>query len=213
MFARVKKSGGYEYLQIVHNERVGKRAMAWLGEALPAAEQADAAAFAPRCVKDVVEEELFARRRDLFTELEMVFFDTTSLYFEGEGGEDPGRRGKSKDHRPDLPQMVVGMVLDTTGRPLCCELWPGNTTDATTLLPVVNRLRRRFGASRMCIVADRGMISAGTIAELQSAGIHVRFIPGHDSGESRRLTETSWHVPAGITWCMTRRSVPPIHRL
>jgi len=91
---------GIESLELHHFYR----AMAWLGEALPAAEQADATAFAPRCVKDIAEEELFARRRDLFPALEMVFFDTTSLYFEGEGGEDLGRRGKSKDHRPDLPK-------------------------------------------------------------------------------------------------------------
>jgi len=169
------------------------RAMAWLGEALPAGEQAGATPFAPRCVKDVIEEELFADRRDLFTELEMVFFDTTSLYFEGKGGQDLGRRGKSKDHRPDLPQMVVGMVLDSTGRPLCCELWPGNTTDVTTLIPVVNRLRRRFGVSRVCIVADRGMISSGTIAKLKSMHMDVRYILG---ARLRRVKEVNREVLA-----------------
>ena len=164
------------------------RAMAWLGEALPDTEQAGATPFAPRCVKDLVEEELFARRRDLFTQLEMVFFDTTSLYFEGEGGETLGRRGKSKDSRPDLPQMVAGMVLDNAGRPLCCELWPGNTADVTTLVLVVQRLQRRFGVSRVCIVADRGMISAETIAKLQSTAIDCRFILG---ARMRRVKEVN----------------------
>ena len=89
----------------------------------------------PRCVKDVIEEQLFLRRRDLFTEVEIVFFDTTSLYFEGEGGETLGEHGHSKDHRPDEHQMVVGAVLDGDGRPICCELWPGNTADVTTLIP------------------------------------------------------------------------------
>jgi transposase len=56
------------------------------------------------------------RRRDLFTEVDLVFFDTTSLYFEGRGGESIGKRGHSKDHRPDLYQMVVGMALDVEGR-------------------------------------------------------------------------------------------------
>jgi hypothetical protein len=48
------------------------------------------------------------RRRDLFTQVDLVFFDTTSLYFEGRGGESIGKRGHNKDHRPDLYQMVVG---------------------------------------------------------------------------------------------------------
>src|SRR5215475_11847310 len=81
------------------------RAMAWLGEELPAKEQDGRSPFAPRCRKDVVEERLFAHRRDLFTRLDLVFMDTTSLYFEGAGGQTLGRHGYSKDHRPDLRQM------------------------------------------------------------------------------------------------------------
>jgi len=53
----------------------------------------------------------------------------TSLYFEGRGGESIGKRGHNKDQRPDLYQMVVGMALDVEGRPICCEMWPGNTAD------------------------------------------------------------------------------------
>ena len=116
--------------------------MAWLGE--PLADQAGASELTPRCRKDLVEEGLFARRRDLFAELSVVFIDTTSLSFEGRGAAELGRRGHSKDHRPDLHQMIVGLVMDQDGRPLCCELWPGNTADVTTLLPVVDRLRARF---------------------------------------------------------------------
>jgi transposase len=97
----------------------------------------------------------------------LVFFDTTSIYFEGEGGATLGQRGYSKDHRPDLKQLVVGAVLDGQGRPVACELWPGNTTDVKALVPVAERLRRRFGIQQVCIVADRGMISAETIAELE----------------------------------------------
>ena len=142
------------------------RAMAWLGEELPKEEQAGATPFAPRCVKDLIEEALFTRRQDLFSALDMVFFDTTSIYFEGEGGETLGKHGNSKGHRPDLKQMVVGAVLDERGRPVCCELWPGNTTDVKTLLPIVERLRARFHIGTVCIVADRGMISKDTMKEL-----------------------------------------------
>ena len=143
------------------------RAMAWLGEVLPKAQQDGATPFAPRTNKDLIEEELFARHRDLFSDLDIVFFDTTSIYFEGEGGKTIGRRGHSKDHRPDLKQMVVGMVLDQNGNPLCSELWPGNTADVKSLVPIVERLKRRFGIGSVCIVADRGMISSETLAEVE----------------------------------------------
>jgi transposase len=154
------------------------RAMAWLGERLPDAQQAGATPFAPRCTKDAFEETLFDRRRDLFSHLELVFFDTTSIYFEGEGGVELGQYGHSKDHRPDCKQMVVAVILDGRGRPLCCELWPGNVTDVKTLIPVVDRLQRRFRIESICIVADRGMISRETIAQLQAEDRQVHFILG-----------------------------------
>src|ERR1700724_2363833 len=118
------------------------RAMAWLGEGL---EEKPAGALAHRCVKDVIEEKLFERRRDLFTDLSAVFMDTTSLSFYGEGGQTLGEHGYSKDYRPDLNQMILGLVVDGEGRPICTEMWPGNTADVTTLLRVVDRRRGPFG--------------------------------------------------------------------
>ena len=88
------------------------RAMAWLGEELPEQEQDGRTPFAPRCRKDVVEEQLFAHRRDLLTRLDLVFMDTTSLYFEGAGGQTLGRHGYSKDHRPDLRQIAARGGID-----------------------------------------------------------------------------------------------------
>ncbi len=157
---------GAEDLQLHHLYRV----MAWLGEELPPTQQQGSTKLVPRCTKDVIEEQLFARGRDLFTDLEVVFFDTTSLYFEGDGGDELGHYGHSKDHRPDEHQMVVGAVLDGAGRPICCELWPGNTSDVTTLIPIVDRLWRRFHIRQVCIVADRGMICQETIADLEQQG-------------------------------------------
>ena len=144
------------------------RAMAWLGEELPAKDQDGRTPFAPRCIKDLIEERLFAHRRDLFTRLDLVFMDTTSLYFEGAGGQTLGRYGYSKDHRPDLRQMILAVVIDGDGRPVCSEMWPGNTADVTTLIPVIDRLRARFTIARVCVVADRGLISADTLAELEA---------------------------------------------
>ena len=151
------------------------RAMAFLGDAI---EQLDKPVGAVRCIKDLIEEALFESRRDLFTEVELVFFDTTSLYFEGCGGETIGQRGHSKDHRPDLKQMVVGMALDVEGRPICCEMWPGNTADVTTLVPVVKRMRQRFRLREITVVADRGMVSQATLDAFESSDPPVRYIVG-----------------------------------
>jgi transposase len=152
------------------------RAMAFIGEGIE--DQKSATPFASRCTKDVVEERLFLLNRHLFSGLDLVFFDTTSIYFEGAGGETIGERGFSKDHRPDLNQMVVGAVLDENGRPLCCEMWPGNTTDVKTLIPVVKRIRDRFNVSKFCIVADRGMISKETMNEFDDPKNKVPYILG-----------------------------------
>jgi hypothetical protein len=168
------------------------RAMAFLGESLKD-QPGTQVLNTPRCTKDWIEEELFEQRRDLFSAIDLVFFDTTSIYFEGEGGEEIGQHGKSKDHRPDLKQMAVGLALDIHGWPLCCELWPGNTADVTTLLPVVNRLRQRFRVRRVSIVADRGMISARTMAALESKEMDCDYILG---ARMRSVKEVSERVLA-----------------
>jgi transposase len=152
------------------------RAMGFLGEEIQ--DQDGATPFSPRCTKDLVEELIFSHRRDLFSNLDLVFFDTTSIYFEGHGGESIGQRGFSKDHRPDLVQMVVGAVLDDKGQPICCEMWPGNTADVKTLLPIVDRLKTRFAIARICIVADRGMISKDTLEQLESQDSPIAYILG-----------------------------------
>jgi transposase len=169
------KVPGAEDLQLHHLYR----AMRWLGDA-----------------KDTVEERLFQMRRDLFTELSLTFFDTTSLYFEGQGGEMLGQFGHSKacpersrrDHRPDLHQIVLGAVLTGDGRPLACEVWPGNHADANALLPVVDRLRERFGLRRVCWVADRGMISQATIQGLEER--KLEYILGARMQRQREVTRS-----------------------
>ena len=176
---------GAEPLELQHFYR----AMGWLGEALPDAEPEVEPPFSERYTKNLVEEDLFRRRRDLFTDLDLVFFDTTSLYFEGEGGESIGQRGHSKDHRPDLKQMVVGAVLDGEGNPVSAEMWPGNTTDVKTLVPLAKRLKNRFGVGEACLVADRGMISAETLRWLEDPKTGRPFILGARMRSQREVNE------------------------
>jgi transposase len=163
------------------------RAMTFLGEQIE--DQSSKTPFSPRCIKDLIEEGMFFERRDLFTGLDLVFFDTTSVYFEGQGGETLGQKGHSKDHRPDLNQMVVGAVIDNKGKPVCCEMWPGNTADVKTLIPVIDRIRTRFHIGQFCIVADRGMISAESLKELDQ-----RQIPYILGARMRKVNEIKREV-------------------
>jgi transposase len=162
---RDQRIDGIETLSLHHLYR----AMAFLGEEIE--DQQDRTPFTPRCIKDIIEEDLFHANSDFFTGVDLFFFDTTSIYFEGEGGDTLGKKGNSKDHRPDLNQMVVGTLINDAGRPICCEIWPGNTTDVKTLLPVADRLKKRFSADLFCLVADRGMISAATLKSLDEQDI------------------------------------------
>jgi transposase len=174
---------GVDELQLHHLYR----AMGWLGEEL--SDQDAALPFSPRCRKDEIEEHLFSLRRDLFSSLELVFFDTTSIYFEGQGGQQLGRRGHSKDHRSDLHQMVIGVVLDEKGKPLCCEMWPGNTADVNTLLPVMERIKKRFGVLHFCVVADRGMMSKGSITTLVDEQHGLSYILGARMRKVKEIKE------------------------
>ncbi|RXM22335.1 transposase, partial [Citrobacter sp. AAK_AS5] len=105
------------------------------------------------------------------------------------GGESLGQYGHSKDHRPDLHQMVMGVVLTGDGRPVCCEMWPGNQTDAQSLLPVVDRLRQRFGLRRVCWVADRGMISRATLSWLEGQAAPWPYILGARMRKQKEVSE------------------------
>ena len=68
--------------------------------------------------------------------------------------------------RADLPQLIVGVLLDGQGETLCWEMWPGNATDVKGLIPVLQNVRERFGIGRVCVVADRGFISKKTLGQL-----------------------------------------------
>jgi len=152
-------------------------AMAWLGET-------DAGG---RATTEVIEEALYRHRQPLLGEVPIAFFDTTTLWFEGRGRTTLGRRGHSKDYRGHLNQVVLGIVLDQDDRPIASFLMPGNTADVTLLLPVVTRLRERFGIARACIVADRGMISAETIAARGGEDrVHPRRARAHQPRGARR---------------------------
>ena len=152
------------------------RAMGFLGERVgtPKPESSQLV----RRIKDKIEETIYLKDLDVFSEFKMVFFDTTSMYFEGAGGAELGKRGYSKDSRPDLNQVIVGALLDEQGVPICCEVLPGNTADLKTIVPITERIKQRFGFWNFCIVADRGMISNPTLEYFHNNAGTMSFILG-----------------------------------
>jgi hypothetical protein len=133
----------------------------------------------------VQEAVFFAVANLLNLEVDLLFFDTTSTYFErdtedppadadADGGEAAGfrRYGHSKDSRPDLPQIVIGLAVTRTGIPVRVWCWPGNANDQAVLPQVKDDLRTWRGG-RVVTVVDRGFTSAANPAWLRRAGGHV----------------------------------------
>lgn len=121
--------------------------------------------------KDDLELRLHHRVRDLFHQrLDLVLYDTTSVYFESPGEDALRRRGHSKDRRPDLPQAVLGLLLSGDGLPIAHELFAGNTYDGNTVPVVLEQLKDRFGLRWCLFVGDRGMVSEKNLEALDRAG-------------------------------------------
>jgi len=103
--------------------------------------------------KEAVEERLFERVRDLFhLRLDVVFWDTTSTYFEGTGPKDLARFVHSKDGRPDRLQLVVGLLMTQEGIPVAHDVFPGNTSDVKTFAEALRTLKRRFQIGQVILV-------------------------------------------------------------
>ena len=98
---------------------------------------------------------------------EVLFFDATTLYFEVNNSDDLRNNGWSKDGKSQHVQVVLALVQTAEGLPIGYELFPGNTADVSTLLPVVRKLQGRFNISRTTLVADSGMLSKANVAALQ----------------------------------------------
>lgn len=119
----------------------------------------------------VQEAVFFAVANLLNLEVDLLFFDTTSTYFETEDADEFRRFGKSKDSRPDLPQIVIGLAVTREGIPVRCWVWPGNTND-NSILPEVKDGLRGWRLGRVVTVVDRGFSSDANLEYLRRAGGH-----------------------------------------
>jgi len=102
----------------------------------------------------------------------LLFYDVTTLYFETFEGDDLRKTGFSKDSKSQQPQILVGLMVNKDGFPLAFDIFPGNTFEGHTILPVVNAFIQKNNVKRFTVVADAAMISAENIKELKAEGIH-----------------------------------------
>ena len=122
--------------------------------------------------KAEIETELYMRLRDLFgLQVDVVFFDLTSTYFEGSGPPGLARHGHSRDGRPRNRQVLVGVVM-ASGWPIASYVFEGNRQDRSTVKEVLADIRQRFAVQRVVWVADRGMVSEDTLAAMTQGEDH-----------------------------------------
>ena len=146
---------------------------------VPSLDQCYRALDAVAAAKPATETHLYGRLCDLTNlDLRLVCYDLTSTYFEGE--RRPSERfasrafGYSRDHRSDRPQVVLGLLCTGDGIPIAHHVFSGDTADVATLPGVLDDLQARFGVGKVCVVADRGLISNANIAALDAGGFeHV----------------------------------------
>jgi len=121
-------------------------------------------------MKEDIEKDLHYKLRDLFTlKLNLIFYDTTSSYFEGEGPS-IAKHGKSRDHRPDKHQIIIGLLVTDEGLPIAHEVFEGDEADKATVVKTIDDLKRRFRLKRVIFVADRGMVSKTNLDYIEKQG-------------------------------------------
>jgi transposase len=153
--------------------------------------------------KEAIEKHLRGRVGELFApSQELLIYDVTSTYFEGQCARNPqAKRGHSRDHRPDCPQVCIGLVVTEEGLPLGYEVFEGNRHDSKTLQTIVATMERKYGKSQRIWVLDRGMVSEKNLEMLRAR--EGRYIVGTPKSLLRKferhLLDQDWtEVQAGV---------------
>jgi len=164
-----------------------------------------------RCLDRILEHkpELFVwlkqKWADLFhADFEVLLYDLTSTYFEGEMEENPkAKHGYSRDGRPDCLQVVIALVITPDGFPLAYEVMDGNTSDRTTLRGFLDPIENTYGQAKRLWVMDRGIPSEAILAEMRNPARPVSYLVG--TGKSKiKQYEKKW---LDLPWHKVRDSV------
>jgi arginine repressor len=142
-------------------------------------------------LRESLEKQLYLQDRNLFNQtLDLVFVDTTSSYMYRDRETPLWRRGHSRDHRPDLPQVILAIVVDRQGWPIAWEVMPGNRADGKAFQELIGLLRRRFQIGRVIVVADRGMVSEENLELLtKDSEFPFDYIVGCRMRKQKEVTE------------------------
>ena len=150
--------------------------------------------------KEEIESSLYRYGRDMFSmQTDVVLYDLTTLRFEStrEDTDSLRRFGYSKEHRHDCTQIVLGLLTDTEGMPLCFETHPGNTFEGKTLKGIVDKMSKKFQIRRFIFVADRGLFSSDNLNYIKDQ--KGEFIVGMRLGKLQKPTD-SFYDTAKYKW-------------
>lgn len=164
-----------------------------------------------RCLDRVLEhkQELFIWLKQKWSELfqadfEVLLYDLTSTYFEGEMEENPkAKRGYSRDSRPDCLQVVIALVVTPDGFPLAYEVMDGNTSEHKTLRPFLEHIEKSYGKAWRVWVMDRGIPTEATLREMREPGREMFYLVGTPKGRINQH-EKKW---LDLPWQKVRESV------
>ena len=127
--------------------------------------------------KELVEHISYTHSKQVLgNDLQIVFYDVTTLYFEVDNEDELRKTGFSKEGRHQNPQIVLGLLVGKQGYPLAYEIFPGNQFEGHTMLPVIDTFKKKYNLEQLVIVADSGLMSNSNIEELISKG--YEFILG-----------------------------------
>ena len=148
--------------------------------------------------KNKIEKAIHGRLTNLFNQdVSLVFYDLTSAYFEGRHCA-MAKHGYSREHRPDLVQIEIGILVDAEGLPIGHEVFDGNLKDVTTVLGTLKRLHDDFGVRRCVFIGDDGMASEANLAEVNSRG--YEYITSLAMGKSKIALKLLADAPRLRDW-------------
>ena len=156
-------------------------------------------------LKDKIENEILAlAKRELNFDFSLVFYDVTTLYFETFKSDELRRTGFSKDNKPQQPQILIGLIVNTLGFPVAYDIFKGNTFEGHTIIPVISAFKKKHQIEKLTVVADAAMISLDNIRALEDnqlsyiVGARIGNLPNPLIAQiSRQLNQTdraSWRT-------------------
>jgi len=157
--------------------------------------------------KEKVENIIYEYSKKILGNIQVVFYDMTTLYFEAENEDDLRKIGFSKDGKFQCPQIMIGLLVGENGYPIGYEVFEGNTFEGKTILPVIREIEKKYNLSKPIVVADSGLLSKSNINELEKDGYFFILgarIKNETETMKRKILENTKHLEEGKTARITK---------